>query len=480
MSNDIIYSAYEAVIGLEVHAELKTRTKIFCSCKTDFGALPNTQCCPVCAGLPGALPVLNEKVIDLAVLAGLALNCQINGYCVHDRKNYFYPDLPKAYQISQLDLPIAENGYIGIDTDEGEKRIGIERIHIEEDAGKLIHSEGATLIDLNRCGVPLIEIVSKPHMRTAGEAAAYLEKLRSILLFTGVSDCKMNEGSLRCDVNVSVRKKGEKNFGIRTEIKNINSVSYTAKAIDYEIRRQIDLIENGLSVERETRRYDEKKGITTLMRKKESAEDYRYFTDPDLPPFSISEERISRVRSSMPVPPDGRAKAFTGRFGLSENDAKRLTSSPEAADYFESAAAMTDYPKILASLMLCELPVITANEEQALSIPHGNIAELCNLQGNGKINSSVSKAVLREMLETGKDPHTIVKEKELMQIDDPDIILSAIEKVFAENQKAISDYKNGKTAAAKSLVGRVMGATGGRANPATVARLVEDELKKIN
>ncbi|MBE6668118.1 MAG: Asp-tRNA(Asn)/Glu-tRNA(Gln) amidotransferase subunit GatB [Ruminococcaceae bacterium] len=480
MNNNVNYGAYEAVIGLEVHAELKTKTKIFCSCKTDFGAPPNTQCCPVCAGLPGALPVLNEKVIDLAVLASLALNCEINGFCIHDRKNYFYPDLPKAYQISQLDLPVAENGYIDITSDKVEKRIGIERIHIEEDAGKLVHSEGATLIDLNRCGVPLIEIVSKPDMRTAAEAAAYLEKLRSILLFTGVSDCKMNEGSLRCDVNVSIRKKGDTGFGIRTEIKNINSVAYTAKAIDYEIKRQIELVEGGMAVERETRRYDEKKGITTLMRKKESAEDYRYFTDPDLPPFSISEERISRIRSSMPILPDERAKGFTKLFGLAEGDAKRLASSPDTADYFEAAAAMTDYPKILASLMLCELPVISADEDQALSIPHRNIADLCNLQGSGKINSSVSKSVLREMLETCENPHIIVKEKGLMQIDDPEIILSAVKKVFAENQKAISDYQNGKTAAAKSLVGRVMGATGGRANPTTVARLVEDELKKIN
>ena len=479
MNNCINYGAYEGVIGLEVHAELKTKTKIFCSCKTDFGAAPNTQCCPICAGLPGALPVLNERVIDLAVTAGLALNCKINNFCIHDRKNYFYPDLPKAYQISQLGMPIAEDGYIDVCADSGEKRIGIERIHIEEDAGKLVHADGETLIDLNRCGVPLIEIVSKPHMRTAAEAAAYLEKLRAILLFTGVSDCKMNEGSLRCDVNVSVRKIGDISFGVRTEIKNLNSVAYTAKAIDYEIKRQIELIESGRSVERETRRYDEKKGITTLMRKKESAEDYRYFTDPDLPPFDISEERICRIRSTIPTLPDERSRTLSERFGLVEGDAKRLASSPEGADYFETAASLTEYPKILASLILCELPVICEDEKKARSIPHGDIAKLCDLQGNGKINSSVAKAVLREMLESGESPETVVKEKGLMQIDDPEIILSAVRKVFAQNPKAISDYKNGKAAAAKSLVGRVMGATGGKANPVLAAQLVDSELKKI-
>ena len=479
MSNKINYEAYEAVIGLEVHAELKTETKIFCSCKTEFGAEPNTQCCPVCAGLPGALPVLNEKVIDLALTAGLALNCEINGFCVHDRKNYFYPDLPKAYQISQLDHPVAENGYIDISSDNGEKRIGIERIHIEEDAGKLLHTDGATLLDLNRCGIPLIEIVSKPHMRTSAEAAAYLEKLRSILLFTNVSDCKMNEGSLRCDVNVSVRKKGEAALGTRTEIKNLNSVAYTAKAIDYEIKRQIELIEAQLPIERETRRYDERKGITTLMRKKESAEDYRYFTDPDLPPFTVSEERILKIKNSMPKLPDERARLLCERFGITEKDAKRLSSSPKTADYFEESAPLTEYPRILASLMLCELPVITSSEEEALSIPAKNMASLCELQGGGKINSSVSKSVLREMLGSGKDPDTVVKEKGLLQIDDPEIILSAVKAVFCENPQAISDYKNGKTAAAKSLIGRVMGKTGGKANPALVARLVEEELKRI-
>ena len=478
MSNKINYGAYEAVIGLEVHAELKSETKIFCSCKTEFGAEPNTQCCPVCAGLPGALPVLNEKVIDLALAAGIALNCEINDFCVHDRKNYFYPDLPKAYQISQLDHPIAENGYIDVTSEDGEKRIGIERIHIEEDAGKLLHTEGATLLDLNRCGIPLIEIVSKPHMRTAAEAAAYLEKLRAILLFTGVSDCKMNEGSLRCDVNVSVRKKGETSLGTRTEIKNLNSVAYTAKAIDYEIKRQIELIETGLVVERETRRYDERKGITTLMRKKESAEDYRYFTDPDLPPFTISEERILKIKNSMPRLPHERAELLCERFSISEKDAKRLVSSPRSADYFESSASLTDHPKILASLMLCELPVITSSEEEALSIPAESMASLCDFQGEGKINSSVAKAVLREMLESGKSPDAIVKEKGLLQIDDPEIILSAVKEVFRENPRAISDYKSGKTAAAKSLMGQVMKKTGGKANPALVSRLIEEELKK--
>ena len=333
---------YEMVAGLETHVELKTATKIFCGCSTAFGAEPNTQCCPVCTGMPGSLPVLNRQVVHYAIKAGLAVNCRIASYSKEDRKNYFYPDLPKAYQISQYDLPLCENGYLDIETGEGRKRIGITRIHIEEDAGKLIHQEGkGTLIDYNRCGVPLIEIVSEPDFRSVEEIKAYLRKLRATILYTGVSDCKMNEGSLRVDVNLSVRKKGEETLGTRTEMKNLNSFQFIAKAVEYEFRRQVEALEAGEEIIQETRRFDQASGKTFSMRRKEDANDYRYFPDPDLPPIEVSPDLLRELQAQIPVLPDQRKKEYVKRFGLTDYAAEQITLSREAADYFEQAARRT-------------------------------------------------------------------------------------------------------------------------------------------
>lgn len=470
-------SKYEAVIGIEVHAELKTATKIFCSCRTDFGAEPNTLCCPVCMGLPGALPVLNSRVVELAVLAGLALNCNIAKECCHDRKNYFYPDLPKAYQISQKDTPLCYDGYIDINADGGEKRIRIERIHIEEDAGKLIHSQGGvTMIDHNRCGVPLIEIVSKPDMRSSAEAKAYLEELRLTLLYAGVSDCKMNEGSMRCDLNISVRKRGETVFNTRAEIKNLNSFSFAAKAIDFELARQAEIIEGGGRIDQETRRYDEHSGRTVLMRAKENSEDYRYFTEPDLPPFNVDDEWLSRIKGELPKLHRALRAELSQKHRLSADELDPILSSPESAKYFSSAASLTKYPRILANLMICELPALYGGEFRC-PISVKNIATLCDLQGDGKLNSSTAKALLRELFEADADPYALVKERGLLQIDDEAALMPVVRSVIAENQKAVEDYKRGKTAAAKAIIGKVMAATRGRANPTLAAKLVENELR---
>ena len=344
---------YEMVIGLEVHVELKTKTKIFCSCPTTFGAEPNTHTCPVCMGMPGTLPVLNKQVVEYAVMAGLATNCKIANYSKQDRKNYFYPDLPKAYQISQYDLPLCEHGWLDIEVEGGTKRIGITRIHIEEDAGKLVHdSERGTMIDCNRCGVPLIEIVSEPDIRSAEEAKAYLQKLRATILYTGISDCKMNEGSLRCDVNLSVRKKGTEKFGTRTEMKNINSFAFVVKAIEYEYKRQVEAIEAGETIVQETRRFDANTGKTSSMRSKENANDYRYFPDPDLPPIELTDEVIKKLGSQIPSLPDERKALYMKKYGLSAYDSEILTTDMAEADYFEQAAAKTDYPKLLANILI--------------------------------------------------------------------------------------------------------------------------------
>ena len=336
---------YEMVIGLEVHCELKTATKIFCSCPTAFGAEPNTQCCPVCTGMPGALPVLNRQVVEYAVKAGLAANCRIAPHSRQDRKNYFYPDLPKAYQISQYDLPLCENGFLEIETETGSKRVGITRIHIEEDAGKLVHVEGqGTLVDCNRCGVPLIEIVSEPDLRSAEEVRAYLHKLRAVLLYTGVSDCRMNEGSMRCDVNLSVRRRGEETLGTRTEMKNLNSFQFITKAIEFEFARQVDAVEAGEAIVQETRRFDQASGRTLSMRRKEDANDYRYFPDPDLPPIAVSPEELGALRGEIPALPDERKRRYVERWGITPFAAELLTLRREAADYFEETAALTRYP----------------------------------------------------------------------------------------------------------------------------------------
>ncbi len=471
-------NGYEMVIGLEVHCELKTETKIFCDCKTHFGAEPNTQACPVCMGMPGTLPVLNEKVVEYAIKAGLATNCTIAEFSKQDRKNYFYPDLPKAYQISQFDLPLCENGFLEVETDKGAKKIGITRIHIEEDAGKLVHDdEKGTFIDCNRCGVPLIEIVSEPDIRSADEAIAYFKKLRAIILYTGISDCKMNEGSLRCDVNLSVRKIGEEKFGTRTEMKNLNSFAFIQKAIEYEFKRQIEVIESGDFVIQETRRYDQSNGKTFSMRKKEDANDYRYFPDPDLAPIVTSKERLEEIRGTIPMLPDQRKKIYVETYGLTSYDAEILTNELLIADFFEECARLTKHTKILANLIISDmLKLIEEGEKPQISAE--NLAKIATMSGEDKINSSVSKKVLKDTWGKNIDAEIYVTEQKLEQINDKDLLLSLVLETLSKNEKSVSDYKNGKLSAIKSLMGQIMGKTGGKGNPVIINELLETELSK--
>jgi len=474
-----LYKGYEMVIGLEVHVELKTKTKIFCSCPTTFGAEPNTQCCPVCMGYPGTLPVLNKKVVEYAVKAGLATNCKIANYSKEDRKNYFYPDLPKAYQISQYDLPLCEHGWLDVETEEGAKRIGITRIHIEEDAGKLVHDDThGTMIDCNRCGVPLIEIVSEPDIRSAEEAKAYLQKLRAIILYTGVSDCKMQEGSLRCDVNLSVRKAGEEKFGTRTEMKNLNSFQFIVKAIEYEYKRQVDAIEAGEAIVQETRRFDPATGKTYTMRSKENANDYRYFPDPDLPPIELSDAAIKALGDEIPELPDARKKVYMEKYGLTAYDGEVLTSDKAMADYFEAAAATTKHPKLAANLLISEFMRLVETESFSCPVSAENLGELATLVGDDIINSSTAKKLIKEMFETNASPKKMVEERGLAQINDEALLAKLVAEAVAANPKSVADYKKGKLAAAKAIVGNVMGKTAGKGNPVIINRLLEAELAK--
>ena len=476
-----LYKGYEMVIGLEVHIELKTKTKIFCSCPTDFGAEPNTQCCPVCMGYPGTLPVLNRQVAEFAVKAGLATNCTIARYSKQDRKNYFYPDLPKAYQISQFDLPLCEHGWLEIESDtvpSGLKKIGITRIHIEEDAGKLIHDdEKGTLIDCNRCGVPLIEVVSEPDIRSAQEAVNYVQKLRSIALYTGVSDCKMNEGSLRCDVNLSVHKPGEP-FGTRTEMKNLNSFTFIAKAIEYEYRRQVDAIEAGEAIVQETRRYAQEENKTYTMRRKEDADDYRYFPDPDLPPIELSEDEIARLKGAIPELPDERRARYESAYGLAAYDALKLTESKELSDYFEACAKTAKTPKIAANMLITDVFRMMTPEDQTICVSPEHFAALSNLVVDQVINSSTAKKVLKEIWGTDKAPEDVVKEQNLAQINDESVLRDVVAGVLAANEKSVNDYKNGKLAAAKSLMGQAMAKTSGKANPVILQKLMDEALNQ--
>jgi len=477
---------YEIVIGLEVHAELKTETKIFCSCSTAFGAEPNTQTCPVCAGFPGMLPVLNEKVVDLAIRTGLALHCEIPELCKFDRKNYFYPDSPKAYQISQFDLPVCVGGYLDIDVNGQKKRIGITRAHMEEDAGKLVHQGDITttpfsLVDLNRCGVPLLEIVSEPDMRSAQEARAYMEKLRSMLLFAGVSDCKMQEGSLRCDANVSVRPFGQKEFGTRTETKNLNSFRALERAIDYEVKRQIEAIEDGEKIIQETRTWDEEKQITRSMRSKEEAHDYRYFPEPDLPPLNISREWVQRVRDEMPEMPDQAQVRLAEKYGLPEYDAEILTLTPESLAFFDQC--LKDYPdaKTISNWMMGELSRLLNQNNMEIGdckIKPDDLVQMLKAIDDGSISGKMGKTVFEEMFAAGKSPAVIIKEKGLVQISDEGSLVPVIEDIINANPKVVEDYKNGKDKAFGFFIGQIMKATKGQANPAQVNKLLKDKFNK--
>lgn len=477
---------YEVVIGLEVHVELKTATKIFCACSTAFGAEPNTQVCPVCSGFPGALPVLNVQAVAYAIRTGLALNCAIAETCKFDRKNYFYPDLPNAYQISQYDQPICGKGFLDIDVEGEHKRIGITRAHLEEDAGKLVHQGSITttstsLVNLNRCGVPLLEIVSEPDMRSAAEARAYMEKLRSILLFAGVSDCKMEEGSLRCDANVSVRPQGESKLGTRVEIKNLNSFRALEKAIEYEASRQIDALEDGEKLVQETRTWDEEKQVTRAMRSKEEAEDYRYFPDPDLPPLRIDPSWINDIAASMPELPDQAQERLMENYGLSDYDAAWLTLTPQTLEFFDQAMQFYHDAKTISNWMMGELSrLLNQNnlELQDSLLRPKHLTDMLQMIDKGTISGKMAKVVFEEMFSTGKSPEEIVKEKGMAQISDQDTLQKVIDEAVAANAKVVEDYKNGKEKAFGFLIGQIMKATRGQANPTLVNELLKERLKK--
>lgn len=468
---------FEMVIGVEVHVELKTKSKIFCGCSTAFGAQPNTQCCPVCMGMPGVLPVLNEKVVEYAVRAGLATNCSIAEFSKQDRKNYFYPDLPKAYQISQYDLPLCQHGYLDIDCGTP-KRIGITRIHIEEDAGKLVHTaSGETLCDYNRCGVPLIEIVSEPDLRSAEEVNAFLRKLRAILIYTGVSDCKMQEGSMRCDVNLSIRKKGERTLGTRTEMKNLNSFQFIAKAIEYEFARQVQAVEAGEAITQETRRFDQSLGKTFSMRSKEDADDYRYFPDPDLVPIVVSQQEVARIAASIPELPDARKARYMERYQIAPADAEILVSEREVADYFEQAAEKCAYPKTLSALMLGEVFRLLG-AETAIPIPPEHLAQLAEFVGQEKISAAAAKKAIAALWERQEEPAAYLERENLWQQSDEAVLEPIARSAVQQCEKSVADYKRGKKQAIGAIIGRAMAETGGKGNAAILRRLIEKILEE--
>ena len=473
---------YEVVIGLEVHAELSTKTKIFCSCPTEFGAAPNTHVCPVCMAMPGTLPVLNEKVVEYAVKAGLATNCEISRNSKNDRKNYYYPDLPKSYQISQFDKPLCEHGYVEIDTPNGKKKIRLLRIHIEEDAGKLNHDDfgGGSLVDLNRAGVPLIEMVSEPDLRSAEEVEAYMRKLKSILEYIEVSDCKMQEGSLRADVNVSVHKPGEP-FGTRTEMKNMNSFRSIVRAIEYEVERQIDVLEDGGKIEQETLRWDDVSGKTFPMRDKEDAQDYRYFPDPDLVAIKLSEEYIENIKNTLPELPESRKERYLKEYELSEKDAKLITASKYLSDLFEKAIEVCHNPKAVCNWIISDISrILNETEMEPIAIPFdaNQLGKLVVLIDKGTISSSIGKKVLVELFENPRDPEEIIKEKGWIQISDEGAIKEVVLKILENNPQSIADYKGGKDKALGFLVGQAMKETKGKANPQMLNKMFLEELNK--
>lgn len=472
---------YETVIGLEVHVELATKTKIFCGCSTSFGGDPNTHTCPVCTGMPGSLPVLNKKVVDHAIAVGLAANCEINRSCRFDRKNYFYPDNPQDYQISQLYEPICQNGHVDIDVDGKRKSIRIHEIHMEEDAGKLIHdeAENMSLVDYNRAGVPLIEIVSEPDMRSAEEVIAYLQKLRTIIRYLGASDCKLQEGSMRADVNLSVREAGTEKLGTRTEMKNLNSFKAIVRAISNERQRQIDIIEAGGRVIQETRRWDDTKEESFSMRSKEDAQDYRYFPDPDLPGIFISREWIDEIKASEPEFKDEKKRRYVSQYGIPEEDADIITDSKHMADIFEETARLCGQPKKAANWLMVDtiriLKELSKDPEDITFAPE-NLAKLIKLTEAGTINSSVAKEVFEKVFADNIDPEKYVKENGLAQENDESALREAVQKVIDDNPKSVADYRGGKEKAIGFLVGQTMKAMQGKANPGIVTGLLKELL----
>lgn len=474
---------YETVIGLEVHVELATKTKIFCGCSTAFGGAPNTHTCPVCTGMPGSLPVLNKKVVEYAAAVGLATNCNITKDCKFDRKNYFYPDNPQNYQISQLYLPICRDGHVDIELEDGTvKPVRIHEIHMEEDAGKLVHDDwsGESLVDFNRSGVPLIEIVSEPDMRSAKEVIAYLEKLRLIIQYLGASDCKLQEGSMRADVNLSVREVGTAEFGTRTETKNLNSFSAIERAIEAEKNRQIDLIESGEKVVQETRRWNDDKEYSYAMRSKEDAQDYRYFPDPDLVPIHISDEWLEEIRSRQPEFKTEKMKRYKEEFGIPDYDIEILTDSKKLADIFEQTTAICNNPKKVSNWLMVETMRIIKEKSMDvsdISFSPANLAALIKLTDDGSINSSVAKEVFENIFDEDIDPVKYVEENGLKQVNDEGALKKTVEDVIAANPQSVEDYRSGKEKAIGFLVGQTMKAMKGKANPAMVNDMLKELLK---
>ena len=466
---------YELVAGLETHVELSTKTKIFCGCTTEFGGSPNTHCCPICIGLPGTLPKLNKQVVRYAIRAGLATNCEISRISKMDRKNYCYPDLSKAYQISQYDKPLCKNGYIELSSG---RRIRLNRIHIEEDAGKLIHQKGDTYVDYNRGGVPLIEIVTEPDFRSVDEVREYVEKLQLIMRYIGVSDCKMQEGSMRCDVNISVRPEGQKEFGTRTEIKNMNSIAFMAKAIEYEQERQIDIIESGGSVQQETLRYDDATNTTSSMRGKEDANDYRYFRDPDLVTINVTDQEVEELEKTIPELPDEKLERYVEKLGIPESDAQLLVKYRRVAEYFERASEGTANPRTAANFIIGQIfrtiENESAKEEFNIPVSAESLRELIKLLDSKKIRMNLAKSTLDKMLETGKKASELISEKDMGGLDEEATKKLCQEAVDA-NPNAVADYKNGKEKAVKAIVGYVMKNSRGKAD----AMKAEEIIKQI-
>ena len=472
---------FETVIGLEVHVELKTDSKIFSASPNHFGAEPNTNTSVIDLGYPGVLPVLNKKAVEYGMKAAMALNCQVATHTKFDRKNYFYPDNPKAYQISQFDKPIGEHGWIDIEVNGYTKRIGITRIHLEEDAGKLSHGNGYSLVDYNRQGTPLVEIVSEPDIRTPDEAYAYLEKLKSIIQFTGVSDCKMEEGSLRCDANISIRPVGQEEFGTKTELKNLNSFNFVRKGLEFEEKRQREVVSSGGKIDQETRRFDEATGATLLMRVKEGSDDYRYFPEPDLLDIYIDEEWKARIAAEIPELPDQRQKRYIEELGLPVYDAKVLTVTKEMADFFEGTVAAGAEAKLASNWIMGDVSAYLNSEGKELhqiALTPESLAGLIKLIKNGTISSKIAKTVFNELIENGGDAEKIVKDKGLVQISDEGTLLKIISEVLDANPQSVEDFKNGKNKAVGFLVGQLMKATKGQANPQMVNQLLQQELGK--
>ena len=468
---------YELVAGFETHVELATNTKIFCSCTTQFGGEPNTHCCPICIGLPGTLPKLNKRVVEYAIRAGLATNCEIAEISKMDRKNYCYPDLPKAYQISQYDMPLCNHGYIQLSNG---RKIRILRIHIEEDAGKLVHSRGSTMVDYNRGGVPLIEIVTEPDFRSVDEAKEYVEKLQLIMRYIGVSDCKMQEGSMRCDVNISVRPEGSEKLGTRTEIKNMNSISFIAKAMEYEYNRQVDLIESGEKVIQETLRYDDVSNTTSSMRGKEDANDYRYFRDPDLVTIHVPKEEVEKIRESLPELPAAKLDRYVEELGLPEKDAQLLVKYRKVAEYFERAIEDTKTPKTAANFIIGQIFRTVENESEKekfdIKVSAESLNELIKLLDSGKIRMNMAKSTLDKMLETGKKPSELISDSDMAGLSE-DMVNDLCRQAIEANPNAVNDYKNGKEKAIKALVGFVMKNSRGKADAVAAEEKIRAMIK---